>query len=816
MISLLGLLALLQAPDVVHFRDGRRLEGRADVYDGVVDVDAPTGRVRLARTQVSRIETGIDFPLRPEVVPLPLGLLDKIEYSWASYRNILVAYPAVRTPLILGLDVTTLGRAWEIDAPNRWGDPVVAGPWLVVLQRTREPDEKRKLKADGAPFAAERHVVTIKAFDVLTGRLLWDHTIENDDRKDLYWTTGDNPYPALLFLPDRLVLRFFKDALPVDKQGTVDPSRPARLACFVAFDLTQRRILHRLDSAEAGDFGGALRAAGDQIVLQSFSGGPRTWKLAAVGAKDFKFRWQTDTLSGELHDVTEEWAYASDHERLFAVSLKTGRIAEKSFALDQAVVADVRQDLAVVLRRAAPRHVAVVDLPRWAERVRVPAESEPAYLATLGPRVLWADRQNRIHALDTVQKKEAWVWTGAGPGFVSGARVLGGGFAFYKDGRVTLLDPATGLKVWEIRGSYRSLIPAGDEGFLALKRPGMDVLRRRRLQSEAVFLTPAGVPLRLAYDGESSWSPPTVADGRLYTLSSAATALEIDLATKERGWSERMGRAGTSALTPMAILGDVLAVHVGPDVLAISRANKGRLWEARFAPGGPGCPIDLQGGTWFSQGPGTPLAAYDVASGKKLWETALRGVIQVARADGGRTLLAMTPTSFHRVDTATGAVGATTALPRGATGFATDGRRTVVVTGPYGFGEMSAAGVVAMRWSSKTSDPKIAHRFKGAVALAPGSVVYSHADGGVACIVDGAESYAWNFPAPEFTSDLLVHGGRVWFAAGGRGLVGVDLKSGEAVWSHPAAEASLFTPILWEGRPAFWSFEGWILLGPKS
>lgn len=815
MLSFLALWAVLQAPDVVHVRDGRRLEGRVHVYDGVVDVETPAGHVRVARTQVARIDAGIDFPLRPETVALPLGLLDKIEYSWASYRNILVAYPAPRHPLLLGLDVSSLTRAWEIDAPDRWGDPIVAGPWLVVLQRTRAPDEKRKLKADGAPFPAERHVITIRAFDAGTGRPVWDHSLENDERKDLYWTTADNPFPALLFLPDRLVLRFFKEALPVDKQGTVDPGRPSRLACFVAFDLSQRRILHRLDSAEAGDFGGGLRAAGDQILLQSFSGGPRTWKLAAVGAKDFKFRWQTDTLSGVLHEATEDWAYASDHERLFAVSLKTGKIAEKSFALDQAVVADVMQDVAVVTRRPAPRHVAVVDLRRWTEVARVPAESEPAYLATLGPRVLWADRQNRIHALDTVQKKEAWVWTGAGPGFVSGARVLGGGFAFYKDGRVTLLDPATGRKVWEVRGSYRSLIPAGDQGFLALRRPGMDVLRPRRLQSEAVFLTPAGVPLRLVFDGDATWSPPAVADGRLYTLSSGATAMEIDLATKERGWYERMGRSGTSVLTPISILGDVLAVHVGGDVVAISRANKGRLWEARFGPGGPGCPIDLQGGTWYSQGPGSALAAYEVASGRRLWESTLRGVIQTARVDEGRTLLAMTPSGFHRVDAATGTVGSTAALPRGASGFATDGRRTFVITGPYGFGEMSAAGVAAMRWSSKTADPKVGQRFKGAIALAPGGVLYSHADGGVAYVPDGAESYAWNFAAPEFTSDLLVHQGRVWFAAGGRGLVGVDLATGEAAWTHPAADASLFTPILWDGRPAFWCFEGWILLGPK-
>jgi hypothetical protein len=90
-------------------------------------------------------------------------------------------------------------------------------------------------------------------------------------------------------------------------------------------------------------------------------------------------------------------------------------------------------------------------------------------------------------------------------------------------------------------------------------------------------------------------------------------------------------------------------------------------------------------------------------------------------------------------------------------------------------------------------------------------VVYSHADGAVSYWKDGAEKAEWNVTTLEFSSPVLVHGGRAWFAAISVGLAGVDLAEGTYKWKSAVGDAPLFTPILWEGKPAFWSSEGWLI-----
>ena len=76
---------------------------------------------------------------------------------------------------------------------------------------------------------------------------------------------------------------------------------------------------------------------------------------------------------------------------------------------------------------------------------------------------------------------------------------------------------------------------------------------------------------------------------------------------------------------------------------------------------------------------------------------------------------------------------------------------------------------------------------------------------------DGAAKPEWNFTTPAYCSMPLVHDGRVWVAAAGRGLFGLDLETGSVAWKAELADAALFTPILWDGKPAFWSSDGWLL-----
>jgi outer membrane protein assembly factor BamB len=146
------------------------------------------------------------------------------------------------------------------------------------------------------------------------------------------------------------------------------------------------------------------------------------------------------------------------------------------------------------------------------------------------------------------------------------------------------------------------------------------------------------------------------------------------------------------------------------------------------------------------------------------------------------------------------------------TQLAAEGGRVFAATGPYGFGEAGSGIDFRPVFKSGLQNPGIAVKFRGALAAGAGHVYYAHADGVMSCFEGGAEKTAWTFSAQGFTSPLLVHGGRVWLAAGGRGLYGLNAKTGAVEWSvEPVPDASAFTPFLWDGKPAFWSSDGWLV-----
>lgn len=810
MILLLALL--LQARDVVVTRDGRRLEGRAQEVGQTLEIEGEGGKVsRIWRWDVARLDPGADFPRCPEVLPFPPGLLEKIDYDYVSYKSILVALPRRPGHKIAAVDLALGRRLWELEVPDLLVPPVLAGSSLCFVQHQKELDESRKLKFGGSSFPKEVHRLVVKAVDVESCETLWSQTIDNNDRRDVLWTVAANPAPTLHFLPDRVALRVSKDAWPVDANGNCDKTKPSKYATFVSIDPVQKRVLASVDSPDAAEAGGRPWFTPDTIVLQAFLTST-TWKLVGLGARDGKKKWEAEPVTGVLHEISEDWAYASDLQQFHAISLKTGKRQDKwSLELAGGQVAEVEGGFAYLYRgRKLPKQIEVFDVRKGAAAFKIPMvdDDELTHLRVLGGRLLYTDAKQRIHAFDLATRKEAWVWQGAGPGYVQNTALIGGGLAFYKDGRITLLDPATGQKIWDVKGAYRSVVPVGNEGYLAIRNLGADLVRRRRFDREGVFFTPAGTPLRYAWGGEESWSRPAVDGGVLYTLSSGAAAVAVDLKDRSVVWSERLSRTPVTALSPPVVHDGVFAAHAAGETQAWSLANKGRLYQIRHAPLGPEAQFLEADGAWFAAAAGLPLAAHDFATGKKLWDSAARGIVQYA-VDGGR-LHALSAAQYHRLDAKTGAVQESSPVPRGTSGVVVDGPRVWLLAGPYGFGTPTAEGVRPL-WKAKADDPKIGQRFRGQLAAAPGGVLYSHADGALSFWKDGAAQEEWNVGTPEFTSSLLVHEGRVWFAAPGLGLAGVDLKDGRFVWKSAVADAGLFSPLLWEGRPAFWSAEGWLI-----
>ena len=89
---------------------------------------------------------------------------------------------------------------------------------------------------------------------------------------------------------------------------------------------------------------------------------------------------------------------------------------------------------------------------------------------------------------------------------------------------------------------------------------------------------------------------------------------------------------------------------------------------------------------------------------------------------------------------------------------------------------------------------------------------WSHAGGAVVGIESGSGKQLWSHKTPEYTSPLLAHKGRVYFAAKGLGLYGLNLRTGVVEWSAELHDADRFVPLLIRNKPGFWSSEGWMIM----
>ena len=206
----------------------------------------------------------------------------------------------------------------------------------------------------------------------------------------------------------------------------------------------------------------------------------------------------------------------------------------------------------------------------------------------------------------------------------------------------------------------------------------------------------------------------------------------------------------------------------------------------------------------------------EAGTGKRIWDAKARPALDFFLS--GRKAYVLTPSEIRIIELSSGESEDTAKVPPQASLVAPDRKRIYVAAGPFLVGEAVPGEEFHEIFRSPQQDAKIQHRFKGALAAADGRLFFSHAGGEVVALNpdarDESRKILWSFPAPEFTSPLLLHGDRLWFAAPGKGLFGLNAANGSVEWKSEPGDAAAFTPFLAEGKPAFWSQEGWMIVPP--
>jgi outer membrane protein assembly factor BamB len=367
----------------------------------------------------------------------------------------------------------------------------------------------------------------------------------------------------------------------------------------------------------------------------------------------------------------------------------------------------------------------------------------------------------------------------------------------------------TGQKIWEVRQPYQTILQSGDGGIMGKQLQGHDLIRERPLPKGAAFVTPTGTPLRFVI-GDDAWSVPTLEKGILTTMSTGGQLASLDPKTKQIRWIQKVTTQTVSPLTAPIVHDGGIAVFAGGDTLCLDAEGKTKLASFRHLPLRPDRQAEVTPQGLLAVSP-TAVAVVNLSNREKFWETPLHGV--GAYAVSNSQVFVQTSQGLQILDLKTGAPGDVLAIPRSTSLLATDGKATWAATGPFGLYETSSDTEFKTLFKPQKQDPKMLLKgFRGALAAADGAVFYAHADGEVGRFEPGAEKPTWTYETPGYTSSLLVHGGRLWFAAWGKGLYGLNLKTGVLEWNREGIhDANLFTPFLWEGKPAFWSTDGWLV-----
>jgi outer membrane protein assembly factor BamB len=815
------LLALMAcAADVVHTRDGKKVEGRVLEYETYLEVepDPAPGKpipkpVRILHRDILKIDLAPDFIHYPEVTPFPFDQVDKVEYQYFAANGVILCLPHPPARKVFAIDLKLGKKVWDMELPNRVGELVVGGRTLYVMQRDKEVDDTKKIKLNGVPFSKDVHRLTVTAIDIESGRVLWKEVFDNNDRKDQFWEFLEGLPPSLHLLPDRIVIRTLKVGYPMDAGGNVDKKTSQRYVSFVFYDPAEKKVLSRVDSTDAAEYGGVPYFAGDQILAQVNQGSGR-WRLCCVGMNNGKLRWQTDYIpQGRMLDVSEEFAYIANHTTLFAYGVKNAK-KDSAWSIDLTggTVAGVDLNYVYVFRtKRAPRAIVAYDAKKATEAWRIDmADTDELFpFMFVGHRMLYTNRVNSIFCQDTLAKKEMWRWTGAGTSNAMNPRVQGSSLSFYKDGRVTTLDLDSGRKIWDVRQQYHTILQAGDAGIMARQIQGTDLIHERPLPKGAVFLTQTGTPLRNAI-GEDAWSVPAIDKGTLYTVSTGGQLAAIDLAELKLLWMQKVSTLAIGSLSPPLVHSKGIGINAVGETVFFDPEGKAKQFSVKHFPLRPDRQAEVTPKGMLAVS-GAAASMIDLATGEKAWETPLRALAGYS-VEGGKAYL-LTSQTLQALDLKTGAAEDPLAIPRNASLVAAEGKRVWVAVGPFGLMEIQSDIEFKPLFRPTQQDLRIMARgFRGSIAAADGAVFYSHSDGSVGRFEPGAEKPTWTYETPGYTSPLLAHGGRLWFSSWGKGLYGLNLRTGVLEWNRENIhDANLFTPFVRDGKVAFWSSDGWLV-----
>jgi outer membrane protein assembly factor BamB len=816
-------LMVLLVGDVIHTRDGHTVEGRILDYESYIDVepDPQPGKplpkpVRILRRDILKIDLAPDFIRYPDLMPFPFEEIERADYKYFGAGGMILCLPQPPARKVFAVDLRAAKKVWELELPNRIGEPVVGGRTVYFCQREKDVDDTKKIKINGTPFSKDVHKLIVTAADLSTGQVLWKQVFDNNDRKDQLWEYIETVPPSLHFLPDRLVIRTLKLGWPMDAAANVDKKSSQRYVSFISFDPAEKKVLVRTDSSDASEYGGYPYFSGDSILTQVGLGTGR-WKLCNVAMNTGRLRWQTDPIpQGRIFDVTDDFAYVAEGPTLYAYAVKTGKKDDKwSIDATGGTISAVDLNYVYLYRtKRSPRAIVGFDTRKGTEgwKIDMPDGEDYAHLMLAGHRLLYTTKGNSIACFDTLAKKELWRWAAPLQNPVLFPRVMGSALSFYKDGRLVLLDLDTGRKIWEVRQPYQTILQSGDGGIMGKQLQGHDLLRERPLPKGATFLTPTGTPLRFVL-GDDAWSVPAVEKGILTSMSTGGQLASLDLKTRELLWIQKVTTQTVSPLTAPIVHEKGIAVFAGGDTLLFDPEAKTKRSAVRHLPLRPDRQGEVTPLGMLAVAP-TGVSMVNLSTGEKAWDTPLHGVGAYG-VFGGQAFV-QTSQNLQILDLKTGAAGDALAIPRSASLIATDGKTIWAASGPFGLFEMSSESEYKSLFKPQRQDQKMVLKgFRGALAAGDGAVFYSHADGELSRFEPGAEKPTWTYETPGMTSSLLVHGGRLWFAAWGKGLYGLNLKTGVLEWNREGIrDANLFTPILWEGKPAFWSTDGWLVTSP--
>ncbi|WP_230291653.1 PQQ-like beta-propeller repeat protein [Croceicoccus sp. Ery5] len=218
--------------------------------------------------------------------------------------------------------------------------------------------------------------------------------------------------------------------------------------------------------------------------------------------------------------------------------------------------------------------------------------------------------------------------------------VVGGGklFAFGTDGTVSAFDATTGAPVWQ-----KSLKVSGD-GASAVFGGGASYENGRLYVTTGV----GEVAALNAEDGAEYWKvqpsgplrgAPTLAFGNVFVMTQDNQIFALDATTGEVEWN-RAGSSGLSGVfgvaAPAAGAGTVIAGYSSGELIAYRYENGTELWGDALARTnistsvGSLTDVDadpiIDGGRVYALGQGGRMAAYELLSGRRIWDLSLAGI----------------------------------------------------------------------------------------------------------------------------------------------------------------------------------------------